>query len=496
MKKEMSRRSFLKAGTAAAIGMSMTPGSMFANVDAKKKNKKGAKDGKLKILGVGIGGRGAGVLRGLETEEFIGLCDVDWKYAMPIFERYPNAKRYNDYKVMFAELLDQCDAVVCATADHTHAIICAEAIAAGKHVYCEKPLTHSVYESRLLTKLAAKHKVATQMGNQGASQEGVRQICNWIWNGVIGEVTKVEAFTDRPIWPQGLERPAETPAVPSTLNWESFIGPAPMRPYNPIYTPWNFRGWWDFGTGALGDMACHILHPVFKGLNLGYPTKIQGSSTLLLSESCPNAQYVKYTFPARDNMPKVAMPEVEVHWYDGGLKPLRPEGIPDGVDLNIDGGGVIFYGTKDTMVVGCYGNRPYLLSGRVPQAPKVLRRVDLGHVQDWVRACKEDPSVRVPSASDFSEAGPFNEMVVMGVLAVRLQDLNMELDWDGENMEFTNIPEDATIRSVIHDGFTIKDGHPTFNKTYTQPVNARAFAKELIKHTYQNGYKLPDMPTE
>ena len=167
MKKEMSRRSFLKAGTAAAIGMSMTPGSMFANVDAKKKNKKGAKDGKLKILGVGIGGRGAGVLRGLETEEFIGLCDVDWKYAMPIFERYPNAKRYNDYKVMFAELLDQCDAVVCATADHTHAIICAEAIAAGKHVYCEKPLTHSVYESRLLTKLAAKHKVATQMGNQG-----------------------------------------------------------------------------------------------------------------------------------------------------------------------------------------------------------------------------------------------------------------------------------------------------------------------------------------
>ena len=243
-------------------------------------------------------------------------------------------------------------------------------------------------------------------------------------------------------------------------------------------------------------MACHILHCVHKGLNLGYPTKVQGTSTLLLSESCPNAQKIKFVFPARDNMPKVAMPEVEVHWYDGGLKPLRPEGIPDGVDLNIDGGGVIFYGTKDTMVVGCYGNRPYLLSGRVPQAPKVLRRVDLGHVQDWVRACKEDPSVRVPSASDFSEAGPFNEMVVMGVLAVRLQDLNMELDWDGENMEFTNIPEDATIRSVIHDGFTIKDGHPTFNKTYTQPINARAFAKELIKHTYQNGYKLPDMPTE
>ena len=166
------------------------------------------------------------------------------------------------------------------------------------------------------------------------------------------------------------------------------------------------------------------------------------------------------------------------------------------IDLNISGGGVIFYGSKDTMIVGCYGSQPYLLSGRKPDAPKVLRRVELSHVQDWVRACKEDPSVRVPSASDFSEAGPFNEMVVMGVLAVRLQDLNMELEWDGEKMEFTNIPEDATIKTVIHDGFTIKDGHPTFNKTYTEPVNAREFAKELIRHTYQNGYKLPDMPEE
>ena len=233
MEKEMSRRSFLKTGTAAAMGLAMTPSSMFAASNSKKK-KKAAKDGKLKILGVGIGGRGAAVLRDVETEDIIGLCDVDWKYAMPVFERYPNAKRYNDYKVMFAELLDECDAVVCATADHTHAIICAEAIAAGKHVYCEKPLTHSVYESRLLTKLAAKHKVATQMGNQGTSEAGLRQICDWIWNGEIGEITKVETFTDRPIWPQGLERPTETPAVPSTLNWDAFLGPAPERPYNPI----------------------------------------------------------------------------------------------------------------------------------------------------------------------------------------------------------------------------------------------------------------------
>ena len=304
----------------------------------------------------------------------------------------------------------------------------------------------------------------------------------------------VEACTYRPIWPQGLMRPENDERVPKTLNWDAFIGPAPMRPYNSIYTPWNFRGWWDFGTGALGDMACHILHPVFKGLKLGYPTKVQGSSTLLLNESAPMAQTVKFVFPARDNMPKVAMPEVEVYWYDGGLKPARPEGLPAGKDLNMAGGGVIFYGTKDTLICGCYGVNPYLVSGRVPNAPKVLREIKESHQMDWVRACKEDADDRVPSASDFSEAGPFNEMVVMGVLAVRLQNLNRELLWDGPNMRFTNIPDDATISAVIKDGFHIKDGHPTFDKTWTDPVNAQQFAQELIKHTYRDGWKLPDMP--
>ena len=494
MANEMSRRSFLKKGTAAAIGMSVAP-----NVILGKEFGAAApapSTDKLKILGVGIGGRGASVLRGLESENIIGLCDVDWNYADHIFKRYPNAKKYNDYRRMFDDMLDEADAVVVATADHTHAVIAAQAIAAGKHVYVEKPLTHTEYESRLLTKLAAKYKVATQMGNQGASGEGVRKICEWIWNGEIGEVRKVEAFTDRPIWPQGLARPEKVDRIPKTLNWESFIGPAPMRPYNAIYTPWNFRGWWDFGTGALGDMACHILHPVFKGLKLGYPTKVQGSSTLLLNESAPNAQMIKFVFPARDNMPKVAMPEVEVTWYDGGLKPNRPAGLPAGKDLNDSGGGVIFYGTKDTLICGCYGVNPYLVSGRNPEVPHVLREITLSHQMDWVRACKEDPKYRVPSASDFSEAGPFNEMVVMGVLAVRLQSLNQELEWDGPNMRFTNIPEGATISTVIKDGFQIHDGHPTFDKTWTEPVDANQFAQELIKHTYQNGYSLPEMPKD
>ena len=495
--KDISRRSFLKTGSAAALGLAVAPTALMGKNPKKKKDVPPAPlNRKLKLLAVGIGGRGAADLAEMETEEFIGLCDVDWNYAMHIFEKYPNAKRYKDYRVMFDELLDQADGVVIATADHTHAVIAAAALAAGKHVYCEKPLTLTVYESRLLTKLAKKANVATQMGNQGASGEGVRKICEWIWNGEIGEVTKVEAFTDRPIWPQGLNRPEVADPIPDTLDWENFVGPAPMRPYNKIYTPWNFRGWWDFGTGALGDMACHILHPVFKGLKLGYPTKVQGSSTLLLTDCCPSAQTVKFTFPARDNMPKVAMPEVDVYWYDGGIKPERFKGLPEGIDLNDAGGCVIFHGTKDTLICGCYGVNPWLLSGRNPEVPHVLREIKTSHQQDWIRACKEDPSVRVKSASDFSEAGPFNEMVAMGVLAVRLQGLNQVLEWDGEKMEFTNIPADATIQTCIKDGFEIHDGHPTFNKDWTEPVNANEYAKSLIKKAYRKGWSLPEMPQD
>jgi hypothetical protein len=278
------------------------------------------------------------------------------------------------------------------------------------------------------------------------------------------------------------------------MNWDLFIGPAKMRPYNSIYTPWNFRGWWDFGTGALGDMACHILHPAFKGLNLGYPIKAQGSSTLLLSDAAPVAQRVRMIFPERAALAKVKMPQVEVHWYDGGLQPLKPEGWPAGKDMNQDGGAVIFHGTKDTLITGCYGRGPWLLSGRVPNVPKTLPRIEISHEMDFVRAAKESPENRVETLSSFKEAGPFNEMVVMGVLAVRLQGLNKELEWDGPNMRFTNIAENETVRSVIKDGFKITDGHPTFDKSWTEPVNAIEFSKELIKHNYRNGWSLPEMP--
>lgn len=490
----ISRRSFLQKGTAAAAALTIVPNAVLG-----KSHGHTAPTDKMNIAGIGIGGMGAANLRNMETENIVALCDVDWKYSKKVFEKYPQAKKYWDYRKLYDEMGKSIDGVMVATADHTHALITADAITMGKHVYTQKPLTHSVYESRLLTKLAAKYQVATQMGNQGASAEGVDLICEWIWNGEIGEVTKVECATDRPIWPQGLNTPEKANKIPSTLNWDLFTGPAAMRPFNEVYHPWNWRGWWAYGTGALGDMACHIMHPVFKALKLGYPTKAEGSSTLLLNDCAPQAQHVKLTFPARDNMPKVALPEVIVHWYDGGMMPDRPEGFPQGKQLMGPGGGLtIFHGTKDTLICGCYGREPWLLSGRVPNAPKVCRRVEKamegGHEQDWIRASKENAASRIITKSDFSEAGPFNEMVVMGVLAVRLQALNKELHWDGQNMKFTNIGDNETIRTVIKDGFTIKDGHPSFNKDYTDPVNAKQFAEELIKHNYRAGWKLADMP--
>lgn len=493
----LSRRKFVGLSMAATAAFSIVPSYAVSGLGHV------APSDKLNIAGIGVGGMGLTNLKFLASQNIVALCDVDWKYASGAAATFPNAKKYWDWRKMFDEMGNDIDAVVIATADHTHAIIAAHAMTMGKHVFLQKPLTHSVYESRLLTKLAKKHKVATQMGNQGASGDGVAKTCELLWSGAIGDVTRVESFTDRPIWPQGLNTPERGDWVPETLDWDLFTGPAKMRPYNEVYHPWNWRGWWDYGTGALGDMACHILHPVFKGLDLGYPNKVQASSSLLLNDSAPVSQAVKLTFPSRGKKGRMNLGEVDVHWYDGGIKPMLPPQWPAGMDPNKSGGGTFFYGTKDILHVGCYGIEPMLLSGKTVSAPKTERRVEdeLGlswtkgaHEMDWVRACKESPDSRKPTTSDFAEAGPFNEIVVMGVLAVRLQGLNKILEWDGENMKFTNIGANEEIRTVIKDGFKIKEGHPTFDKDWTEPMNAIAYSQELIKHTYRDGWDLPEMP--
>ncbi|MBR4779372.1 MAG: Gfo/Idh/MocA family oxidoreductase [Bacteroidaceae bacterium] len=494
MSEKISRREFLQRGTAAAIGLTVVPNTVLGKSHAHI-----APSDKLNIAGVGVGGMGNANLRNMErTDNIVALCDVDFDYAKDAFNRHPKAQKYRDFRRMYDEMGKSIDAVLVATPDHTHAIVAANAIAMGKHVYVQKPLTHTVYESRLLTNLAKKYKVATQMGNQGASSEDSDLVCEWIWNGEIGEVTRVDCATDRPLWPQGLNTPTEKMPIPWGLGgpegWDLFLGPAKYRPYNRAYHPWDWRGWWDYGTGALGDMACHIMQVAFKSLNLLYPIRAEGCSTPLFPDCAPNAQHVKLTYPARKKFYKVNMPQVEIHWYDGGLLPEFPKKWEAGKSLMREGGGVtIFHGTKDTLVCGCYGQKPFLVSGRVPNAPKIERRVGMSHEQDWIRACKESPENRVLTKSDFSFSGPFNEMVVMGVLAVRLQGLNRPLDWDGLNMRFTNIGENEEL-NLKQTEMKVIDGDPKMT-TIDHKVNAMAYAQELIKHTYRDGWTLPEMPT-
>lgn len=348
------------------------------------------------------------------------------------------------------------DAVVIATPDHTHAVIAMMAMKMGKHVYCQKPLTRTVYEARMLTEAARKYKVATQMGNQGHSGEGLRLVCEWIWDGAIGPVREVHAWTDRPIWPQGIPRPEDTPPVPATLDWDLWLGPAPKRTYHPAYHPFRWRGWWDFGTGALGDMACHIVDPIFSALKLKYPSSIEAScSTSDESwdkdkfESFPVASIVHYNFPACEDMPAV-----KLHWYDGGLKPQRPEELEGSRKL---GGSVIFVGDKGKMISGEYGGSPRIIPEEkmreYKRPPKTLERIpggSDGHEGDWVRACKTGK----PACSNFNYSGPMSEAVVLGNLAIRLPD--QKLDWDGEKMEITNLPEaNKYINEPYRDGWNL-----------------------------------------
>ena len=489
MKNKVTRRTFLSTTATAFAGLTVIPnhtmGSVLGHI---------APSDKLNVAAVGIGSMGNATITAVKpTENIVALCDVDWSYAKHVFDANPNAKRYRDWRRMFDEMAGAIDAVIVATADHSHAIVAASAMTLGKHVYVEKPLTHSIYEARLLTRLAAKHQVATQMGNQGSSGEGLRLACDWVWNGEIGEVKRVDAWTHHPIWPQGFNTPKQGMWTPDTLDWDLFTGPARLIPYHELYHPIGWRGWWIYGTGALGDMACHLMHPAFKALHLSAPTKVQGYSTSLHADSAPVAEMVHYSIPSR-NIPsnkKLKFPNVDVYWYDGGMRPVLPEGWP--ADKRLGVGGAILHGTKDTLI--CDSN-PWLLSGRTPVAPKTQREVTASHGMDWVRACKESPENRIKTASDFSAAGPFTEIVLLGVLSVRLQGLGKVLEWDHDNMQFTNISDNDQTTFIVEDKFgTDNSGRPNiYIPDKSEPVNAKAFAMEQIKHTYREGWTLPAMP--
>jgi predicted dehydrogenase len=426
MKKEknktISRREFMGGAAAAAMAFTIVPSHVLAQPPSNK----------LNIAGVGIGGMGGSNVRACRDENIVALCDVDEKYAGKVFKAYPKAKVWFDFREMLDKQKD-IEAVIVATPDHLHAVVSMEAMKRGKHVYCQKPLTRLVAEARALTEAARKYKVATQMGNQGHSGDGVRNICEWIWDGAIGEIREVHAWTNRPVWPQGIDRPKDNPPVPETMHWDLWIGPAPTRPYNPCYAPFAWRGWWDFGGGALADMACHVLDPVFWALKLKYPLSVQASCTSVNNETFPLASIVHYEFPAREGMPPV-----KVHWYDGGLKPEKPEALGD-MQIGQAASNVLFMGSKGVLRCGEYGDDPHLfplsLMREYKRPPKTLERIpNQAHEQNWIRACKGGEA----ACSNFDYSGPLTEMVTMGNLAIRPENVGKKLEWDGENMRVTN----------------------------------------------------------
>jgi predicted dehydrogenase len=429
----ISRRRFLATAGAVTTFMAL-PREVLGRAGQASPN------GKLNIAGIGIGGQGAADLGEVNSQNIVALCDVDWDYAAKTFKQYPAAKRYKDFRQMLDEE-KSIDAVVVGTPDHAHAIVSITAIKMGKHVYCEKPLTRTVYEARAVAKAARAAKVATQMGNQGMAFEGNRLINEWLADGAIGPVREVHVWSDRPThrgkmplwWAQGIERPKETPAVPAMMDWDLWLGPAPSRPYHPAYAPFRWRGWWDFGSGGLGDMGIHNLAPVFSALKLGAPETVQASSTPVFPDTVPLAAMVHYQFPARGDQPPV-----KLHWYDGGLLPERPAGLEENRELDPEDG-IIFVGDKGKMLVtGWGGEHPRLLpEGRdkeYKRPPKTLPR-SIGHHKEWLEACKTGSATR----SNFGFAGPLTEAVLLGSVCVR--NGGEKLSWDTENLKITNDPD-------------------------------------------------------
>ena len=445
----ISRRQFVISAAASSAFM-IVPRHVLGGVGFT------APSDKLNIACVGVGGQAAWDMEQLQSENFVALCDVDLERATENFARYPKVPKYRDYREMLTKEKDKIDAVLVAIPDHMHAPVSMMAIKLGKHVYCEKPLTRTVFEARALAKAAREARVATQMGNQGMAFEGNRLLNEWIWDGAIGAVREVHVWSDRPThqgkkplwWAQGVDRPTDTPPVPKTLEWDLWLGPASYRPYNPAYVPFAWRGWWDFGSGGLGDMGVHNLAPVFSALKLGSPTSVHASSTLVYEETLPLASIVHYEFPARGDMPAV-----KLHWYDGGMVPARPDELEDSRELNREDG-IIFVGDHGKILVeGWGGENPRLIpEGKMQaynQPPKTLPR-SIGHHKEWIEACKGNG----PTRSNFEFAGPLTEALMLGTISVRLG--GKKLYWDPIGFKVTNSTEaTALLHYQYREGWTL-----------------------------------------
>jgi len=389
---------------------------------------------KLNVAGIGVGGMGTGDLRNVaETENIVALCDVDQRAIERNLKLHPKAKVHRDFRRML-ETQKDIDAVMIATPDHNHAVVTMMAIKLGKHVHCQKPLTHSAYEARAIYEAAKASKVATQMGNQGQAREEARLIAETIWSGAIGTVREVHGGSNRypAISPRGIARPTEKPEVPPYLDWDLWLGPAPARPYHPCYHPFAWRGWWDFGTGVLGDIGCHQFSAVFKALKLTHPTWIEACSSNhqcppeIAHETAPLSSITRWSFPAHGDRAPVTLT-----WWDGGLKPPRPEELEPGRTF-ADGDWLMIVGDKGKML----GHRliPERRAQEVGRPPRVLPRSP-GHYKEWIDACKGGPA----AGSNFVDhAAHLAEVVLLGNIAIRTKE---RLYWDAERLRFTNSEE-------------------------------------------------------
>jgi len=418
----MKRRQFL--GSAAAVAsFTIVPRYVLAGSGQT------APSEKLNIACIGVGGMGGSDVGSVSSENIVALCDVDWgEHTAKSFQNHPEARKYKDFRKMLDAEDKNIDAVTVSTPDNIHAVAAMAAIKRGKHVYCQKPLCHDVYEVRQLTEEARRQGVQTQMGTQLHATGEMKTFVEWVKSGVIGKVNKVDIWSGKN-WGGG-ERPTDTPPVPETLDWDLWLGPAPYRPYHPRYLPGEWRRWWDFGTGTLGDMGCHIIDPAWWALDLKYPTSIEANAGPFNKETYPEMTVVRWEFPARGDLPPVRMT-----WCDGANRPPRPKDLEPGRQLPDQGG--LYYGEKGTILLP-HGGNPRLIpesAMRGFKLPEQFLPRDVDHYQEWIRACKGGPK---PS-SNFDYAGPLTETILLGNIAALAG--GRKLEWDGPNMKVRNMPE-------------------------------------------------------
>lgn len=476
--RKKSRRNFVKKSGIAAAGFMIVPRHVLGGTGFVPPSDT------LLIAGIGAGGKGRSDLSSFAESpnvKIVSLCDVDDRQAVDSRKNFPSASYYRDFRKMLDKEKDNIDAVSVSTPDHNHGVAAYKAMEMGKHVYVQKPLTHDIWEARMLTEAAKKFKVVTQMGNQGGSGDGVRKMKEIYDTGIIGEVHTVKCWTNRAIWPQALETPTKKNKTPKGLNWDLWLGTAEMRDYTDAYLPFDWRGWSDFGTGALGDMACHIMDPVYRILPILYPDSVECSvsdafkgkfETANYPKSFPNSSKIHLTYPRTDGKGNI-----KVSWMDGGLLPERPDELGDNEALGNWDGGVLFIGTKGKLLADCYGANPRLLPLTLNEQFEVeqsITRVPEGHYLQWVNACMAGYG-NAETSSSFDYAGPFTESILIGNLALKSYfevDPKAEnkgfwsggsqyhgrkrLRWDAENMKITNFdPANKYVKRTYRDGYTM-----------------------------------------